>query len=726
MPVSSTSNRTYGLSGSGIDVDSIVEKLMTSERQPYVKLQQQQTLVGWKKEDYNTMYTGINEFRDNKLFKFQMQSNLAPKTVTSSSASTLTVTANSDAVNVNHNIKITQLASAVTETSSGPITTGASKTSLASQFGLGGPVTININGKQIAVSAAQSINDVVSGINKSGAGVTANYDVASDRFFLYTNNTGSTSNIDFSGTSAQGLSFLSNNLKLSAYGDVNNSGIGSVAMVGINETATLQSQFGTLAASFSLGFSDGTKAHKGHKAVGTTGIAGATLTIDPTKDSLNDVITKINATKLATASLVNGKFTLKSNTGAPLSLASSDAVGLSFLTNQLNLTTVTPSSSIVDSKGVSGNVLGSLQHQFSGISGMLNLKVSDGTTTSTIAIDTTKSLDDMITQINGLKNSDGKQLATASFEKGKFLLKATQTDTNLDLSGSDTNTIAFLNNNLKLTTKLGLDAQFKLDGVNMTQPSNKFIVAGLTYNLQATGTSMIGVQSDTDKLITNVKTFIDDYNKQLTAVYGKVTEARYKDYEPLSDDKKKSMKEGDVTLWTTKARSGMLRNDETLKTLGEGMQGIFSHSVVGLNSKYDSAASIGIASNDDWTENGKLYIDEEKLKKALQDDPDIVYKIFGTTSTAVASQGLAVQLSGVLKTASAQIVKEAGVTPSTTSDVTSVTGRQYKEYATNMSDLNTKLVAKENRYYTQFNTMEAALSKLNQQSSSLASMMGNS
>ena len=724
MPVSSTSNRTYGLSGSGIDVDSIVEKLMTSERQPYVKLQQQQTLVGWKKEDYNTVYTGVNDFRDNKLFKFQMQSNLSPKTVTSSSASTLTVTANSDAVNVNHSIKITQLASAVTETSSGPITTGANKMSLASQFGVSGDVMISINGKQINVNSAQSINDVVSKINKSDAGVTANYDMAADRFFLYTNNSGASASIDFTGTNAQGLNFLSNNLKLSAYGAVTDSGISSVATVGINETATLQSQFNTLGGtSFSLGFADATKATKGHKA--TVPTKATILTIDPTKNSLNDVIDQINATNLATASLVNGKFTLKSVSGNPLSLASSDAAGLSFLNTQLKLTTVTHSSATVDSKGLSSNILGSLQHQFGGVSGIINLKISDGRKTSTVAIDTTKSLDDMMTQINGLKDSDGKQLAMASFEKGKFILKAAQTDANLDLSGNDANTINFLNNNLKLTTKLGTDAKFNLDGVNMTQANNKFIVAGLTYNLQATGTSMIGVQSDTDKLLANVKTFIEDYNKQLSTVYGKVNEARYKDYEPLSDDKKKSMKEGDITLWTTKAKSGMLRNDPTLKNLGEAMQGIFSRSIMGLGSKYDSAASIGITSNDDWTENGKLYVDEDKLKKALQDDPDIVYKIFGTPSTIAGSQGLAIQLSGVLKTASDQIVKEAGVTPSTTSDVTSVAGKQFKDYSTKMSDLNTKLVAKENRYYSQFNTMEAALSKLNQQSSSLASMMAN-
>jgi len=612
MPVNSTgggastSGGTYGLSGSGIDVDSVVAKLMKTERQPYVKLQQEQTVLGWKKEEYNTMYTGINDFRDNKLFKFQMQSNLAPKSVTSSSNSVLTVTASSDAVDVNHSIKVTQLANAVTESSSATITTGANKLTLASQFGLNGAFMMNINGKQIPVNSNQSINDVVSSINKSGAGVAANYDVASDRFFLYSKSPGANSSIDFAGSSSQGLSFLSNNLKLSAYVGVDNNGITSSADTGIVDVA------------------------------------------------------------------------------APLI------------------------------------------SQMPGFTGTLNLKISDGTVSKAIVIDTAiNSTNDIINQINSLQSGDGKQLATASFENGKFILKSNNSDTTLDLTTNDNNTRNFLDNGLKLNTKKGQDAQFKLDGVTMSQPSNKFTMAGVTYNLQATGTSAIGITNDIDKIVANVKTFVEDYNKQLGAVYTKINETRYKDYAPLTDDQKTAMKEGDITLWTTKAKSGMLHSDTILRTLGETMRDIFSRNVSGLNSQYNNAASIGITSNDDWMENGKLYIDEEKLKKTLQDDPDVVYKIFGTTNSVPASQGLAIQLSGVMKTTADQIVKEAGITASATSDVTSTIGRQYKEYATNIDELNTKLASKERRYYSQFNSMETALSKLGQQSSSLSSMMAN-
>ncbi|TWH45237.1 flagellar filament capping protein FliD [Sporomusa sp. KB1] len=608
----SSANRVYGLSGSGMDVDAMVEKLMTAARQPYTKMTQKQTLVEWKKEAYNTLYTSINTFRNDKVFNFGMKSTLAAKSVTSSNSSVASVTASGDAINVNHTLKVSQLASGVTQSSTEKITTGTSKNTLASQFGINGSFNIKINGKDITVSSTQSINDLVSNINKSGAGVTAAYDTTQDRFYLYTNGTGSETGIDYTGTGLGGLNFLNNSLKMGVFGNIGSTGITSSA---------------------------------------DTGITAA-------------------------------------------------------------------------------NKASSLQTAFSGLTGSFNLKISDGTTTSTIAVDTsTDTMDSIIAKINAIKDSSGNSIADAQIDTttGKFTLKAKNDGEELSLTGSDYAGISFLNNQLKLSVKQqGQDAEFKLDGTTMTQTTNKFTVAGVTYNLQSTGTSTIGIQTDTDKIVSSVKKFIEDYNTILSSINTKVSEKRDTDYMPLTDDQKEAMSDDDEKIWTEKVKTGLLHNDSTLQTLANSMRNVFASKVPGLTGKYTSASSLGISTSVDYTENGKLYLDEDKLKAALQEDPDIVYKIFGTDSATDKNDGIAVKLSAMLKTASDGIVKQAGITASTKTDITSVLGKQYKEYTTQLTALNKKLIAMENQYYTKFNAMEEALSKISQQSSYVTSLLGTS
>jgi len=49
---------------------------------------------------------------------------------------------------------------------------------------------------------------------------------------------------------------------------------------------------------------------------------------------------------------------------------------------------------------------------------------------------------------------------------------------------------------------------------------------------------------------------------------------------------------------------------------------------------------------------------------------------------------------------------------------------EYSEYTTKISDWATKISDMENHYYSKFTAMETALSKLNSNSSSLSSLLG--
>lgn len=113
----------------------------------------------------------------------------------------------------------------------------------------------------------------------------------------------------------------------------------------------------------------------------------------------------------------------------------------------------------------------------------------------------------------------------------------------------------------------------------------------------------------------------------------KLSEQKYRNYVPLTDAQRKDMSESDIKLWEDKAKSGLLNGDVTLSSGLEKMRLYLSDAVSGVaSSQYDSMADIGIttapSSSTAYLEKGKIYIDEQKLRQALTDNPDLVTDLF--------------------------------------------------------------------------------------------------
>ncbi|MDF2636177.1 MAG: hypothetical protein K0R78_3051, partial [Pelosinus sp.] len=325
----------YGLSGSGIDVDQLVKDGMKAQQIRRDTLQQKETQLEWKKTDFNTMYTAVNDFRNSTVWNYTLQNTTQPKKTTSSNDTVATITASAAAANVNHSLIVSQLAAGVTKTSTGSISTGVLKDSLAQQFLLTPPADtatfdVKINGKTITVDPTKSINDFVSQINSSKSGVKANYDATLDRFFIYANDTGSASKVDFAGSSAAGLNFITGNLKIDNIATGNLSRIESTDSLGtgFDPNAKLTTAFGLPSTPFKMQISNGASAY--------------TITFNPTTDSLKDVIDTLNDSALSSLHLsasydaVTKKFSLQATEGT-LSFAGSDAASLSFLTDNLKV-----------------------------------------------------------------------------------------------------------------------------------------------------------------------------------------------------------------------------------------------------------------------------------------------------------------------------------------------------------------------------------------------------
>lgn len=153
---------------------------------------------------------------------------------------------------------------------------------------------------------------------------------------------------------------------------------------------------------------------------------------------------------------------------------------------------------------------------------------------------------------------------------------------------------------------------------------------------------------------------------------------------------------------------------------------------------YTSLSQIGITTGD-YSENGKLYFDQEKFEAALADDPDSVIRMltnfedpviadtdtdyvkYQKTQKSELSKGIFYKLYEVLNQNINKILDNAGSTGTVNN---SVLGKQLSEIGERIDTVQERLTQEEDRLWNQFTAMEQALSKLNSQSSYLSSILG--
>ena len=70
----------------------------------------------------------------------------------------------------------------------------------------------------------------------------------------------------------------------------------------------------------------------------------------------------------------------------------------------------------------------------------------------------------------------------------------------------------------------GTNAEAVIDGRSYSSSSNKISAANVTYTLTSIGTTTMSVSQDTDKIVENVKQFVEDYNKMLDTLKDKDNE----------------------------------------------------------------------------------------------------------------------------------------------------------------------------------------------------------
>ncbi|MGM0804327.1 MAG: flagellar hook-associated protein 2 [Bacillota bacterium] len=341
-----------------------------------------------------------------------------------------------------------------------------------------------------------------------------------------------------------------------------------------------------------------------------------------------------------------------------------------------------------------------------------------------IAIKKDDNLDSVISKFN----SSGLDVtAFYDTQKQQFVLTKKDTGSKSEIKILDTNAMDFMNSlgysiaavNDTVTKTGGSDAKFKINGYSTERSTNTFDISGVTYTLQDVGTANISVSSDTNSTVDMIKKFVDKYNETIEAINKKTAETKYRDFPPLTDAQRKDLSEKEAELWDEKAKSGMLRGDSILSN---GLNTLRTELYAKVNTgdpKYDQLSEIGITTSSNYLAKGKLEFDEEKLRKALAENPTAVMKLFTGEGEA---DGIAKKLRKTIEQTVDKIELKAGNALRTNAQFT--LGKELTDVDKRISAFEDRLKQVEDRYWRQFSAMESAIQRSNQQSMYLMQQFG--
>ena len=204
----------------------------------------------------------------------------------------------------------------------------------------------------------------------------------------------------------------------------------------------------------------------------------------------------------------------------------------------------------------------------------------------------------------------------------------------------------------------------------------------------------------------------------IDTLQAKIDEDVNKNYAPLTDSQREALSADQATKWDTLAKSGILRRDNNISSLLNKMRSAF-YTVVGDTGK--TLADIGLKTGS-YADKGKITLDKDALRAALEKNPDEVAKLFTNVSastdptTKFNESGLINRISDAM---SAYTSTAVSVTIANTQD-------QIDELGDKIGSLTDLMNANEEKYYARFTAMETALARLNSQSSWLTSQFSSS
>ncbi len=391
---------------SGIDTNALISKIIAVEQIPVTHLQQQQTVLSAQDSAVSAIQTSLTNLQ-NTLTNLSDPAFFNSNVATTSNSAIATATATSSAAKSTYTIAISSLASAgnlQSGTSLGPagqkisntITAGdllTANDSYGTSLTLG---TFTVNGQTITIGSSDTLTSTLAQINTATSGnVTGTYNAATDTITL----SAASGNLVL-GSSADTSNFLS---RSRLYTNGTNSVTSLTSVGNIDTTQVMNTAASRIGAYSSL-------------TAGTFTVNGVSISVDPTVDTLQNVLDRItasNANVYASYDSVEDRIVLTSKVTGSTGITVAD--GTSNFASSMKLTSSTSQVTAgTDTKFTVDNGVTRVSPDLtindveSGINGVtINANQANSTFTLSVGVDSTtiqSAVTAFVNQYNSLQN----------------------------------------------------------------------------------------------------------------------------------------------------------------------------------------------------------------------------------------------------------------------------------------------------------------------------------
>ena len=748
---------------SGLDTESIVGALMSAQSLKKTKVTRAKTKLEWKQTKWADLNTKLKKLYNEYVTKMQLQSSYQTKKASVSDPTKVNVKAGTAAVNGSYSLEVKNIATSQYLTSA-QINASSTSDKLVDVDPtlLNKEITVTTGDKttKFTVGADTTIADFTKALND--AGVNANFDTAQKRFFISSKDSGLNSAFSITTSAVTAAEVNGRQAIRDAVGynsmttanrkivdeamtalqtcgvgtDEYNKALDSLAKAAsdtkkaaatsaattymkaklyaenyaeyetkakealksnyYNEDGTVKDE---LAVKYGNTFDTMTQEDKVH--YGVDGMSKQEYIEWAAKKELDDAVAK--KADEDTASFVNAKIGSDSDVKLQIEAAAFDGKTEA----DINALDAKALKKYYTPEGAASPVV----QGFSGTSSFSEADIKAGL--STVASDYANITD---------RNDALAQSALAGIGLADVVVAADGTVT--VNGGANDSTNATIPSGMALIA--ASDSKIILNGAELTSSSSTVVANGLEIEL--TGLTekdkpiTFSVSTDVDGIYDMVKGFLKEYNaimKEMNELYNAESA---KGYEPLTSEQKEAMTDEDVKLWEDKIKNSLLRRDSTLNGIMSSMRSAMTKQV-SYDGKTYSLASFGIMTSTDYTEGGLFHIygdsedatyadKDDKLKKALLEDPDAVVNVLSEIFT------------GLRTTMSEKMAGNQYSSALTFYDDIKMKD-DLKNYEKEIKNWEKKLAEMEDAYYKKFTLMEQAMAKLQSQQSSLAGLLGN-
>lgn len=203
----------------------------------------------------------------------------------------------------------------------------------------------------------------------------------------------------------------------------------------------------------------------------------------------------------------------------------------------------------------------------------------------------------------------------------------------------------------------------------------------------------ISVKKDVDEIVNQVQDFVTRFNDVISTLD-----------ELTSFDPETELR-------------GILQGDATARRVRQALQGLVNKTVVGLPASADRLSDAGVTLSGGTS----LTLDEDKLRQALENDPDGILQLFTLEETDDNGDVIRQGFGGIIQTEIDRLTEaDNGVIPLTEGALQA----SEEQLSGRIDQLEELLDRRRVRLFQQFNTMESIIANLQSQQSALSSLVG--